>query len=94
MPFRQLQNNGQLVVGSIDLVYRTKEGCVLIDFKTFPQTMSALNPASDHYAGLYAGQLDTYQWALESAGMKILDRLIYYPVTGMLVSVGKAEIAM
>lgn len=94
LPFRQLLDNGQLVVGGIDLVYRTKEGCVLIDFKTFPQTMSALNPASDHYAGLYAGQLDTYQWALESAGMKILDRLIYYPVTGMLVSVGKAEIVM
>ncbi len=91
LPFRQLLDNGQLVVGSIDLVYQTKEGCVLIDFKTFPQTMSALNPASDHYAGLYAGQLDTYQLALESAGVKILDRLIYYPVTGMLVSVGKTE---
>ncbi len=91
MPFRQLQDNKQLVVGSIDFVYRTKDGCVLIDFKTFPQTISALNPASEHYVGLYAGQLDVYQSALEAAGMKVLDRLIYYPVTGMLVSVGKAE---
>ncbi len=91
MPFRQLLDNGQLVVGSIDLVYQTKDGCVLIDFKTFPQTISALNPTSDHFVGLYAGQLDTYQFALESAGMSVLDRLIYYPVTGMLISVGKVE---
>lgn len=94
LPFRQLLDNAQLVVGSIDLVYQTECGCVLIDFKTFPQTESALNPSSDHFAGLYAGQLDTYQLALETARLKVLDRLIYYPVTGMLVSVGESKTTM
>ena len=57
-PFRQLQENGTVVIGSIDYVYRSSEGDILIDFKTFPQIEAVTNPTSPHFAGYYAGQLN------------------------------------
>ncbi len=88
-PFR-LDLDGQTVVGSIDLVWQTTRGDILIDFKTCPMGIEAiLNTESEHYAGWYAGQLDAYTNALESAGEKVVKRFIYYPVSGLLVEVGK-----
>ena len=89
-PFRSLQENGSIVIGSIDYVYHTSEGTVLIDFKTFPQIEAVTDPASSHYAGLYAGQLNAYSAALEAAGEKVIKRYIYYPVSGMLCEIGKS----
>lgn len=86
-PFRSLQDDGTIVVGSIDYVYSTPEGAILIDFKTFPQVQAITDPTSDHYAGLYAGQLNAYADALQAAGEKVLKRFIYYPVSGMLVGI-------
>ena len=86
-PFRSLQNDGTVVIGSIDYVYSTPEGAILIDFKTFPQVQAITDPTSDHYAGLYAGQLNAYADALQAAGEKVLKRFIYYPVSGMLVEI-------
>ena len=86
-PFRSLQNNGTVVIGSIDYVYSTPEGAILIDFKSFPQVQAITDPTSDHYAGLYAGQLNAYADSLEAAGEKVLKRFIYYPVSGMLVEI-------
>ena len=88
-PFRQLQENGTVVIGSIDYVYRTSEGAILIDFKTFPQIEAVTNPTSPHFAGYYAGQLNAYATALEAAGEKVIKRYIYYPVSGMVVEIGK-----
>lgn len=86
-PFR-LEREGQTIVGSIDLVWQTVEGDVLIDFKTCPMGEKAiLDSESEHYAGRYAGQLDAYQDALEAAGEKVVKRYIYYPVSGLLVEV-------
>ncbi len=90
-PFRQLRTDGTIVVGSIDYVYRTTEGDVLIDFKTFPQVEAITDPTSPHYAGHYAGQLDAYTEALKAAGEKVLRRYIYYPVSGLLVEVGESS---
>ena len=90
-PFRSLQEDGSIVIGSIDYVYQTSKGDVLIDFKTFPQMDAVTDPASDHYAGLYAGQLDAYTDALEAAGEKVIKRYIYYPVSGMLVEMGRSD---
>ncbi len=90
-PFRQLQSHGAVVVGSIDLVYQTPAGAVLIDFKTFPQADAVTDPTSDHYAGLYAGQLDAYTDALEAAGETVIQRFIYYPVSGLLCEVGRSS---
>lgn len=89
-PFRRLQDDGTVVVGSIDYVYHTPKGAVLIDFKTFPQVEAATDPASEHYAGWYAGQLDAYTDALEAAGEKVIKRMIYYPVSGLLCEIGRS----
>lgn len=49
------------------------------------------DPANEHFAGKYAGQLDTYADALESAGEKVIRHYIYYPISGMLVEVGRSN---
>jgi len=88
-PFR-LDMDGQTIVGSIDLVWQTTDGDILVDFKTCPMgPIVVLDPTSEHYAGWYAGQLNAYQTALEAAGEKVVKRYIYYPVSGLLVEVGK-----
>jgi len=78
-----------VVIGSIDYVYCTSEGSILIDFKTFPQVEAVTDPTSDHFAGYYAGQLNAYATALEAAGEKVIKRFIYYPVNGMICEIGK-----
>ena len=89
-PFR-LEREGQTIVGSIDLVWQTEEGDILVDFKTCPMGPKAvLDAESEHYAGWYAGQLDAYQDALKAAGEKVIKRYIYYPVSGLLVEVTRA----
>ncbi len=86
-PFRRMRKDGSVVVGSIDYVYQTPKGSILIDFKTFPQAESVIAPTSPHYAGHYAGQLNAYAEALEAAGENVTAKLIYYPVSGMVVKI-------
>ena len=88
-PFHQLQENGTMVVGSIDYVYHTSEGSILIDFKTFPLAEQVTDPTSSHFTGHYAGQLNAYATALEAAEEKVIKRYIYYPVSGLVVEIGK-----
>ena len=84
-PFR-LYRDGQIISGSMDYVWQTEAGDVLVDFKTCPMGASAiLDPESEHYAGIYAGQLDAYTDALQAAGEKVIKRYVYYPVGGLLV---------
>ena len=88
MPFKHFVN-GQVVNGSIDLAWETSEGMVLIDYKTFHGKANFVLD-KEHpsvYAGRYKMQLDYYAAALEAAGHKVLAKLIYYPVTGMLIKV-------
>lgn len=91
-PFTLLKD-GQVYTGSIDLVWQTPQGDVIIDFKTCPMGEESILNSDDpkHYVGLYAGQLDAYTAALEAAGEKVLKRFIYYPVNGLLVEVDKAH---
>ena len=71
------------VNGSIDLVWETKEGAVLIDYKTFHgKKNSILDPGDSRYAGLYSGQLSAYRKALEKAGRKVIASFVYYPIAG------------
>lgn len=89
-PFTLLKD-GNVYSGSIDLVWQTSDGDILIDFKTCPLGQKyILDSDSDHYAGWYAGQLDAYTDALEEAGEKVLKRFIYYPVSGMMCEIGRA----
>ena len=86
-PFR-LERDGQTITGSIDLVWQTSEGDILIDFKTCPMGPGAvLDVESEYYAGWYAGQLNAYEDALTESGERVIARYIYYPVSGLLVSV-------
>ncbi len=86
LPFKQL-NDGCIVTGSMDLVWKTTGGCVLIDYKTFPGNEQLVITPGDHYAGNYKGQFDCYTNALRAACENVLARFVYYPVTGMLVRI-------
>ena len=85
LPFKQ-QVGKQVITGSIDMLWETAEGAVLIDFKTYSgTTQQLLDPNNPHYAGLYKGQLDCYQRAIEASGQRVLDQLIFYPILGDVV---------
>ena len=88
LPFKHQLKNGQIVSGSMDYVWETSEGCVLVDYKTSPCTRENLiNKDSDVHAGKYKGQLECYEKALVAAGKKVLAKLLYYPVVGVLVKI-------
>ncbi len=86
------RHDGQVYTGSIDLVWDTGNGIVVLDFKTCPLgDRHILDSADEHFAGRYAGQLHAYARALSAAGRRVLARLVYYPVSGLLVEVGAAS---
>lgn len=80
---------GHYVKGEADLVIETKEGLILIDYKSFPgKKEDILTNSSAFYAGKYSGQLDLYAEMLENQFNKpVLKKLIYYVVQGVLVSI-------
>ena len=76
----------QIVRGSMDLVWETGKGCILVDFKTFPGTeASVTETTNEHFAGNYKPQFDCYQAALEAAGKQVIAKYVFYPVNGMIV---------
>jgi len=87
-PFKY-ESNGQITTGSIDLVWKTDKGCVVIDYKTYPnwRKESVTTKEDKHYAGKYKGQLDCYEHALSLCGENVIAKLIYYPVNGMIVQI-------
>lgn len=86
LPFTYCEG-GQVFTGSMDLVWQTAEGSVLVDFKTCPKGKDAiLNPEDYHYAGHYGGQFGCYTRVLEAHGDKVLERIVYYPVSGLVIS--------
>ena len=86
LPFT-LPKGDQVVSGSMDLVWETAEGCVLVDYKNYPGYDNVMDAASDFYAGKYAPQLKAYAEALQAAGKKVRDSLIYYAVRGVAVRI-------
>ena len=88
LPFKQQLENGQRITGSMDFVWETPDNCVIVDYKTFPgKKEDLLNPNSDYYVGKYKGQLDCYEQALTAGGKKVIAKLLYYPVVGVVVAV-------
>lgn len=80
--------NGQELNGSIDLVWETDHGCVVVDFKSFPGGRNMIvDPEGEHFAGRYAPQLTAYREVLEAAGIQVLDTLVCYVVQGCLARV-------
>lgn len=85
LAFMQQMGN-QIVRGSMDLVWETPNGCVLVDFKTFPGRKDCLTDKTNaHYAGNYKPQFDFYTHALEESDKIVLRRYVYYPVNGTIV---------
>jgi len=94
-PFTYCRDNGQLVSGEIDLVWKLDNGeCILVDYKNFPATggygkTTVLDnkPDNAHYVGHYFPQLNEYKTALEAAGLTVKKVFIFYAVLGCLVEV-------
>ncbi|HUN14948.1 MULTISPECIES: exodeoxyribonuclease V subunit beta [unclassified Alistipes] len=88
IPFRFRRETGQIVQGEIDMIYRTDNGDVLIDYKSYQGAVDNLtNPDSDFYAGKYSGQIALYDEAMQRAGRIVRDRLICYLSLGKIARI-------
>ena len=88
-PFMYRETNGQVICGSMDLVWETEKGYVVVDYKNYPGYDDVTSKESKFFAGhKYGPQLTAYK---KAAGMmpksKVLDTLIYYSVQGRLIKV-------
>ena len=86
LPFTYCEG-GQIFTGSMDFVWQTHNGNVLVDFKTCPKGRTAImDPDDSHYAGHYAGQFRCYEKALVASGNTVISKIVYYPVSGLIVN--------
>ena len=86
LPFMHQLANGQTVTGSMDFVWEADSGCIVVDYKTTSDEKDELlNSKSDNYIGKYKGQLECYENALKAAGKKVIAKILYYPVVGVVV---------
>ena len=91
-PFAYRRDNGQLVQGEIDLMWKTDKECILLDYKNFPAPQNVginmvLNPSDDFYIGKYFPQLGDYRASLTAYGMNVTHVFVFYAVLGCLVEV-------
>ena len=87
LPFSFVNEKGQVVTGEIDLVYRTTEGDVLVDYKTYQGSVAHLtDESSDFHTGKkYGGQISLYEEALKRNNSVIRDRLVCYLSLGVII---------
>lgn len=86
VPFRYRTDSGQIVSGEIDMICRTAEGDILIDYKSYPGAIGNItDPTSNFYAGKYSGQISLYEDAMLRAGRIVRDKLICYFSLGAVV---------
>ncbi len=87
----QHEKNGYIFRGESDLVWETKEGIVIVDYKSFPGTkLQLIDPQNKNFAGKYAGQLGTYKEMIEASHpekKKVIEMLLYYSVIGIVLKV-------
>jgi ATP-dependent exoDNAse (exonuclease V) beta subunit len=88
-PFMYREDNGQVICGSMDLVWETENGNVVLDYKNYPGYDDVTSKESRFFAGhKYGPQLTAYKKAAAMMpGGKVLDTLIYYSVQGRLIRV-------
>lgn len=93
-PFTYCRDNGQLVQGEIDLVWKTDKDCILVDHKNFPagqdygkNIVLQDKPDNKFYVGKYFPQLGDYRAALNATGMNVTHVFVFYAVLGCLVEV-------
>lgn len=79
LPFAHLSENGQLVHGEMDLLWYTKDGVVLVDYKNTKKEEP--NPEE------YMGQLAAYGEAIKSAGLTLREAVLYYATLGKIITI-------
>lgn len=89
-PFEFLTEKNQIVKGRIDFLWKTKNACVIVDFKTFfGNEEEILDAQSESFAGKYKSQLDLYEKVLKDAGEKVAAKMLWYPCAGIVVKASK-----
>ncbi len=79
LPFAHLSENGQLVHGEMDLLWYTKDGVVLVDYKNTKKE----EPKPEEYMG----QLSAYSEAITSAGLSLRGAVLYYATLGKIITI-------
>lgn len=79
LPFAHLCQNGQLVHGEMDLLWYTKDGVVLVDYKNTKKEEP--NPEE------YMGQLTAYNEAINSVELTLRGAVLYYATLGKIITV-------
>lgn len=79
LPFAHLSENGQLVHGEMDLLWYTKDGLVLVDYKNTKKEEP--NPEE------HMGQLAAYNEAIKSAGLTLREAVLYYATLGKIITI-------
>ena len=89
LPFSFVNENGQTVSGEIDLVYRTAEGDVLVDYKTYQGSAKHLTDVNNnfHAGKKYGSQIALYEEALKRRGDTVCDSLICYMSLGVIIRI-------
>ena len=87
MPFSFTNEKGQVVTGEIDLVYRSAEGDILVDYKTYQGSPAHLTDENNdfHTGKKYGSQITLYEEALKRRGSVVRDRLICYLSLGVII---------
>jgi ATP-dependent exoDNAse (exonuclease V) beta subunit len=79
-------DNGQQIIGRIDLLLITDKGIVILDHKSTPSGPSQW----PELAQSYAGQLFAYATGVELATqMKVVETWLVLPVAGACLSIAK-----
>lgn len=88
IPTEMRMPNGQVLQGRIDLLLKIKGGWILIDHKSNPSGENRWEAIAQEYAG----QLATYQDAIEQgSGEKVLESWLFMPMGAGLVRVGTSR---
>lgn len=76
LPIMYKNDKGQIVNGEIDLVWKTAERCIVVDYKN-KEHVDASNPGNE-----YLAQLGFYKEALTKNGEIVDDMILSYPLQG------------
>jgi hypothetical protein len=87
IPVTQLLGNGQVMSGRVDLLLKTDNGWILIDYKSGAQNSSQW----EILAATYGGQLAAYSAAIEAAtGISVLESWLVLLIAGTALKVESA----
>lgn len=81
LPILYKNGIGQIINGEIDLVWKTTDRCVVVDYKNKEQ-VDASNPGSK-----YLAQLGFYKEALTKNGETVDDMILFFPLQGEITIV-------